>query len=126
MVRETEALEREFEQTLIDVLSLDYDLAVRHAEDRIERRRQGMARLDFDYQCSGDHLGKVIISIDGAPGFSGMLPIDLTDSASAARSAEDCEALALYLMEYLGAQDDELLEAFAAGHIEYGRREDDL
>ncbi len=126
MVRETEVLEREFEETLIDVLSQDYDLAVRHAEDRIERRKQGIARLDFEYQYSGDRSGKVIVSIDGAPQFSSVLPVDLTNTEAATRSAEDCEALALFLMEYLGAQDDELFAAFASGDLDYGRREEDL
>ena len=31
-------MEREFEDLLLDVLEQDYDLPVRHGEDRLERR----------------------------------------------------------------------------------------
>src|SRR5262245_29991746 len=37
--------EREFETLLLEVLTQDYDLPVRHSSDALERRRRGVASL---------------------------------------------------------------------------------
>ena len=121
-----EEREREFEDVLIDVLSQDYDLQVRHSADALERRRRGMACLNFEYQYSSQTQAKVVVSIAGDSGFSNMLPVDFADGDAIARSAEDCEALALYLIEYLDAQEESTLPALDAGEFDFGRREEDL
>jgi hypothetical protein len=117
--------EREFEGLLLDVLTQDYDLPVCHAKDRLERRRRGLAALAFEYHYSSPSQAKVVVKVDGLPSFSNLLPVDFSSSEAAARCAEDCEALALFLMEHLDHAEDELLDQYAAGELTYGRREDD-
>lgn len=117
--------EREFEGLLIDVLTQDYDLPVRHASDRLERRRRGLASLAFEYHYSSPSQAKVIVKVEGMPSFSNLLPLDFSSPEAVARSAEDCEALALFLIEHLESDGDELVDDYAAGKLRYGRREED-
>jgi len=117
--------EREFEGLLIDVLTQDYDLPVRHGGDRLERRRRGLASLVFEYHYSSPTQAKVIVKVEGMPSFSNMLPLDFSSAEAVARCAEDCEALALFLMEHLEHAEEELLDEYATGRLSYGRREDD-
>jgi len=117
--------EREFEGLLIDVLSQDYDLPVRHSADRLERRRRGLASLSFEYHYSSTTQAKVVVKVEGMPSFSNMLPLDFSSQESLARSAEECEALALFLMEYLEGNQENLLDSYASGSLPYGRREED-
>jgi hypothetical protein len=117
--------EREFEALLLEVLTQDYDLPVRHGSDRLERRRRGLASLGFEYHYSSPTQAKVVVKVEGLPAFSNLLPLDFGSSEAIARSAEDCEALALFLMEHLQGARDELLDQYATGDLGYGRREDD-
>jgi hypothetical protein len=117
--------EREFETLLLDVLTQDYDLPVRHRSDRLERRHRGLASLGFEYHYSSATQAKVIVTVEGLPSFSNMLPLDFASPEAIARSAEDCEALALFLMEHLEGARDDLLDDYASGDLDYGRREDD-
>jgi hypothetical protein len=117
--------EREFEDLLLDVLAQDYDLPVRRSGDHLERRSRGMATLGFEYHYSAPAQAKVVVTIDGKRGFSNLLPVDFESGESIARSAEDCEALALFLMEHLQGVRDALLADYASGALCYGRREDD-
>lgn len=117
--------EREFETLLLEVLTQDYDLPVRHGSDRLERRRRGLASLGFEYHYSSPTQAKVIVSIEGLPSFSNLLPLDFGSPESIARCAEDCEALALYLMEHLEHTQDALIDLYASGDLTYGRREED-
>jgi hypothetical protein len=117
--------EREFEALLIDVLNQDYDLPVRHGGDRLERRRRGLASLAFEYHYSSPTQAKVVVKVEGMASFSNLLPLDFSSAESVARSAEDCEALALFLIEHLESHEDDLLDQYAAGQLQYGRREED-
>jgi hypothetical protein len=117
--------EREFETLLIEVLTQDYDLPVRHGGDRLERRRRGFASLAFEYHYSSPTQAKVIVSIEGLPSFSNLLPLDFSTPESIASCAEDCEALALFLMEHLENTQDALFDLYSTGALSYGRREDD-
>ena len=117
--------EREFETLLLEVLTQDYDLPVRHGSDRLERRRRGLASLAFEYHYSSPTQAKVVVSVKGLPSFSNLLPLDFATSESITHCAEDCEALALFLMENLEGTQDALLDLYAAGELGYGRREDD-
>lgn len=117
--------EREFEGVLLEVLSQDWDLPVRRGSDPMDRRRRGGATLVFEYHYSSATQAKVVVGIEGIAGFSNLLAVDFASSESIARCAEACEALALFLMEHLQAQQESLLEQYAKGALPYGRREDD-
>jgi hypothetical protein len=117
--------EREFEMVLIEVLTQDWDLPVRRAGERVERRRRGGATLAFDYHYSSPAQAKVVVGIEGLQSFSNVLFVDFSSSETIARSAEQCEALALVLMEHLQAVQEALLDQYASGALPYGRREDD-
>ena len=125
MAEAREALQREFEELLVEVLSQDYDLAVRTPGEHLERRRTGVATLDFEYHYSGDLFGKVRVTVRGAPDFSTMLPVDFSSPESMQKCAEECEALALFLMEHLSERQEDLFTSAAAGGLDWGRREDD-
>lgn len=118
-------LEREFEDLLIDVLEQDYDLSVRHAEDKIERRTRGVARLCFDYRYASATDAKAIVRIDGKPDFKAMLPVDFASREDLRRSAEDCEALVLFLSEHLEEHREKAMLEATSGSGRWGRREDD-
>jgi hypothetical protein len=126
MSAEQRELEREFEDLLIGVLTQDHDLAVRHPEDRLERRRQGVATLQFKYHYSSADQAKVRVGIQDVGEFCCVMAVDFSSPEALQRSSEECESLALFLMEHLGAQREGLARAGAAGKIRYGRREDDL
>ena len=122
---EKKKLEQSFEELLIEVLTQDYDLAVRRDADPIERRMNGTATLMFKYQyVPGTNEAKVIVGVAGTDEFSNVFVIDFSDSEAVERSAEDCEALALYLSEHLQERDEELYHAYEDDAL--GRREDDL
>jgi hypothetical protein len=52
--------------------------------------------------------------------------VDFRSPESIQRCAEDCEALARFIGEHLSHVRDHTLDEVAAGHLRYGRREDDL
>ena len=117
--------EREFEGVLLEVLSQDWDLPVRRSGDRMDRRRRAGATLVFEYHYSSATQAKAVVAIEGVTGFSNLLAVDFASSESIARSAEGCEALALFLMEHLQAQEEALIDQYAKGVLPFGRREDD-
>ena len=119
------ALEREFEELLLDVLEQDYDLAVRQLSDRLDRRKRDVATLEFEYHHESIHNAKAIVRVAGAPSFKAMLPVDWSTPDALRRSAEDCEALVLFLTEHLEEMREKTLTAVASGRLRYGRREDD-
>ncbi len=119
------ALEREFEELLLDVLEQDYDLAVRHGSDRIDRRKRGVAALQFEFHHDSANEAKCVVRIGGCGDFKAILPVDFASPDGMRRSAEDCEALVLYLSEHQEKARDETLSAAAAGRVRWGRREDD-
>src|SRR5262245_15381937 len=119
------ALEREFEELLLDVLEQDYDLAVRHCGNRIDRRKRGIAILEFEFHHDTADEAKCVVRIAGVADFKAILPVDLSSPDGMRRSAEDCEALVLYLSEHQEKSRDETLSMAAAGRVKWGRREDD-
>jgi hypothetical protein len=119
------ALEREFEELLLDVLEQDYDLSVRQASDRLERRKRDVAMLEFEYHYEGTHAAKAVVRVGGVPSFKALLPVDWSSPEALRSSAEDCEALVLFLTEHLENVREKTLAAAAAGRIRWGRREDD-
>lgn len=118
-------MEREFEDLLLDVLEQDYDLSVRHADDRLDRRRRDVATLRFEYHYDTARDAKVVVRIDGATEFKAILPVAFESAEGLRRSAEDCEALVLYLTEHLDQRREKTLADAAAGKVRWGRREDD-
>lgn len=119
------ALEREFEELLLDVLDQDYDLAVRRRDDPLERRRRELATLSFEYHWAGPREARAVVRVEGAPDFKAILPLDASSIEELRRSAEDCEALVLFLAEHLEAKREKLLAEAAAGRARFGRRDDD-
>ena len=119
------ALEREFEELLLDVLEQDYDLSVRQAEDKIERRKRDVARLEFEYHHESANEAKAVVRVAGVANFKAMLPVDWSTPDALRRCAEDCEALVLFLSEHLEEAREKTLSAAAAGRVRWGRREDD-
>src|SRR5258706_3501296 len=119
------ALESEFEQLLLDVLEQDYDLAVRHATERIERRKRDLATLQFEWHYDKTRAAKAVVRVAGVAHFKAILPVDFTSPEGLRRSAEDCESLVLYLTEYLEEKRDKALVEVRAGRRPWGRREDD-
>ena len=63
------ALEREFEELLLDVLDQDYDLAVRRSDDPLERRKRDLATLSFEYHWSGPREARAVVRVAGARDF---------------------------------------------------------
>jgi hypothetical protein len=123
--RRKRSMEREFEDLLLDVLEQDFDLSVRHAEDRLERRKRDTASLRFEYHYDAGHEAKAVVRIDGIKDFKAILPVDFASADGLRRSAEDCEALVLYLTEHLENMREKALVDAAAGRVRWGRREDD-
>ncbi|HTO70436.1 MAG TPA: hypothetical protein VMR31_11300 [Myxococcota bacterium] len=118
-------LEREFEELLLDVLEQDYDLGVRHSINRMERRRRDVARLEFEYHYDSPREAKAVVRIAGVAEFKAILPVDFASADGLRRSAEDCEALVLFLTEHLEEMREKTLAEAAAGRVRWGRREDD-
>lgn len=118
-------MEREFEDLLLDVLEQDYDLSVRHADDRLDRRRRDIATLSFEYHYDAQHEAKAVVRVEGVSGFKAILPVDFASADGLRRSAEDCESLVLYLTEHLGGEREKTLAEAASGRVRWGRREDD-
>ncbi len=119
-------LQRDFETALVDVLSQDYNLDVRNERDPLERRRRDTATLRFAYHHQGgSSRARVVISVDGVPGFSNLLPVNFRSRAAVLRAAEDCEALARFIDDHLTTNRGRTLEALVAGQLRYGRREED-
>jgi len=118
-------MEREFEDLLLDVLEQDYDLSVRHSEDRLDRRRRDVATLSFEYHYDSPREAKSVVRITGVGDFKAILPVDFGTPEGLRRSAEDCEALVLYLTEHLEIRREKTLADAAAGKVRWGRREDD-
>ncbi len=118
-------LEREFEELLLDVLEQDYDLAVRHATDRLDRRKRNVATLQFEYHYDSPREAKAVVRVADIGDFKAILPVDFGSPDAMRRSAEDCEALVLYLTEHLEEAREKMLVDAAAGRVRWGRREDD-
>jgi hypothetical protein len=119
------ALEREFEELLLDVLEQDYDLAVRHSGNRLDRRKRGIAVLEFEFHHDSLSEAKCVVRVSGVADFKAILPVDFSSPDGMRRSAEDCEALVLYLAEHQEKAREQTLSAAAAGRMRWGRREDD-
>ena len=95
------ALEREFEDLLLDVLDQDYDLAVRRRDDSLERRRRDLATLSLSYRWFGAREARAVVPLEGSRDFKAILPVDASSPEELRRSAEDCESLVLFLAEHL-------------------------
>jgi hypothetical protein len=119
------ALEREFEELLLDVLEQDYDLSVRQAADKLDRRKRDVATLEFEYHYDSANEAKAIVRVAGVPKFQAMLPVEFGSPDTLRRSAEDCESLVLFLTEHLENAREKTLAAAASGRVRWGRREDD-
>jgi hypothetical protein len=119
------ALEREFEELLLDVLEQDYDLSVRHSSARLDRRRRDVAKLEFEYHYDAPKEAKAVVRIAGVPDFKAILPVDWNSPDELRRCAEDCESLVLFLSEHLEEMREKTLTDAAAGRVRWGRREDD-
>lgn len=119
------ALERSYEEALVDVLTQDHDLDVRRAKDPLERRHNGVASLHFDFHWNAGAEAKVVITVAGVDDFSTMARVDFGSEDAMQRCAEDCEALALFLTGHLSELREDWLEAVSAGEVDHGRREDD-
>jgi len=126
MSMSTTQIEREFEESLIEILSQDYDLPVRLQGEVLDRRRNSAATLCFQYRHSSPPLqAKAVVEIEGVNNFSVMLRLDCRNTETIRRSAEDCEALSLYLMEHFEQRNEALLaRAETTPEMQY-RREDD-
>jgi hypothetical protein len=118
-------MEREFEELLLDVLEQDYDLSVRKTEDKLDRRKRDVATLEFEYHYDDAREAKAVVRVKGVADFKAILPVDFASPDGLRRSAEDCEALVLYLTEHLEAVREKTLAEAAAGRVRWGRREDD-
>jgi len=118
-------LEREFEDLLLDVLVQDYDLAVRNSGGRMDRRKRDVAQLEFEYHYDGAREAKAVVRVTGVKDFKAILPVDFGAADGLRRSAEDCEALVLFLTEHLESVREKTLADAAAGRLRWGRREDD-
>lgn len=118
-------LEHEFEELLLDVLEQDYDLAVRHAADRLDRRKRDIATLQFEWHYDKARAAKVVVRVAGVADFKAILPVDFSSPDGMRRSAEDCESLVLHLTEYLEEKREKTLVEAGAGRVPWGRREDD-
>ena len=127
MSKNREAVERKFEELVIEVLTQDYDLDVVRHGDGLDRRRRSVAILCFDYHHEArSGVAKVVVTIEGVDSFSTMMRVDLGNRERMRQSAEDCEALALFLTEYLVGMREDLFADLDAGFSgELGRREDD-
>lgn len=119
------AFEREFEELLLDVLEQDYDLAVRHATDRLDRRKRNIATLQFEWHYDRAREAKAVVRVAGIAHFKAILPVDSSSPDAMRRCAEDCESLVLYLTEYLEEKREKTLVEVVAGRVPWGRREDD-
>ena len=117
--------EREFEDLLLDVLEQDYDLSVRHAQEKVDRRKRDIATLTFEYRYDSPREAKAVVRVSGVPDFKALLPVDFSSPDGMRRSAEDCEALVLYLSEHLSEVREKNYSEAAAGRLRWGRREDD-
>ena len=92
MSERRDELELRFEKALVEVLAHEHDLEVRHREDHIDRRRQGVATLNFTFHYGKDgENAKVVITVDGAEKFSNVLPVDFRNRKGIERSAENCD-----------------------------------
>jgi hypothetical protein len=127
MSQKNGALEREFEELLVEVLTQDYDLAVRRSGDPLDRRRQNVATLRFDYRYPAKSPdARVVVGVEGVGEFSTVIRVDFTSQESICRCAEDCEALALYLSQHLEGRRVDFLAALGdEGGEVWDRREDD-
>ncbi len=120
-------LEHQFEKALIEVLAHEYDLDVRHPDDCLDRRRQGIATLRFAYRHAADgETVKAIVTVDSSRNFSAVLPLDLRSRRAIERSAENCETLVRFLQDHLAERSEVAFEEAAQGQLKYGRRDDDL
>jgi len=89
-------LREDFELALMDVLETDYDLDVRRANDKLNRRRNGVATLHFEYPKNGDPDNwKVVVTIEGVEESAHTLNIDYSSEDAMEESVADCESLAL-------------------------------
>ncbi len=120
-------LELRFEKALIEVLLQDYDLDVRHSDDCLERRHQGVATLSFTYRYPPDSTNATaIVSVDGAGHFSNVLPVDFRNRKGIESSAENCETLVEFLRSHIAECRENDLDAEESDPLKYGRRDDDL
>jgi hypothetical protein len=102
----------EFEQALLDVLETDYDLDVRRANDRLNRRRGSAATLQFAYPRNGDPSHWTVdVTIEGAPSPCHTLDVDWSSADTMEESVAACEDLALAIGAYLEERQESRLAA---------------
>jgi hypothetical protein len=95
-------MREDFELALLDVLESDYDLDVRRANDKLNRRRGSAATLHFEYPKNGDPANwKVAVSIEGARDSCHTLNVDYSSPDAMEESVADCESLAMAIGCYL-------------------------
>jgi hypothetical protein len=100
--RSEKRMREEFELALMYVLETDYDLDVRRANDKLNRRRSSAATLHFEYPTNGDPSSwKVLVVIEGAEESPHTLNIDYSSPDAMEESVIDCESLALAIGCYL-------------------------
>jgi hypothetical protein len=105
-------MREDFELALMDVLETDYDLDVRRANDKLNRRRNGVATLHFEYSKNGDPENwKVVVNID------------YSSEDAMEESVADCESLALAIGSYLEEYREQSVTSGACGELH--RRWDD-
>ncbi len=127
MAADWEILEREFEELLIEVLTQDHDLDVRRWGDPLDRRRASVGTLLFDYRNrQQSSTATVVVTLEDVSGFSTLLHIDFSSEGSMRAGAEDCEALALFLSEYLDERREQVLPESPERGQELDRRDEDL
>jgi hypothetical protein len=117
-------MREDFELALMDVLETDYDLDVRRANDKLNRRRNGVATLHFEYSKNGDPENwKVVVTIEGVEGSAHTLNIDYSSEDAMEESVADCESLALAIGSYLEEYREQSVTSGACGELH--RRWDD-
>jgi hypothetical protein len=95
-------LREDFELALLDVLETDYDLDVRRANDKLNRRRKGVATLHFEYPKNGNpESWKVVVTIEGAEESAYTLCVDYSSLDAMEESVADCESLAMAIGAHL-------------------------
>jgi hypothetical protein len=68
--------EREFEDLLLDVLEQDYDLPVRHEDEKVDRRKRDVATLTFEYRYDQPREAKCVVRVSGVGDFKALLPVN--------------------------------------------------
>ena len=123
--RRKRSMEREFEDLLLDVLEQDYDLPVRHGERRPRAATRDRRASTSSTTTTRPTRPRPWCGSTASRDFKAILPVDFASADGLRRSAEDCEALVLFLTEHLANVREKTLAEAASGRVRWGRREDD-